>query len=72
MDILTFDAENLYSGVVINKYTEWESIATRVPITLVEDFPSYITWPINCLLITGEPDYRVELEARLKPCLKTD
>ena len=46
----------IISGFVPNQYTELEARINHIPIELVEDLPSHITWNINKLLGTGDPE----------------
>lgn len=66
LDIVTYDDKYLISGLNTNEYTEEESFINRMPIVKREDFVSYITFPVNKLLITGDPDILVPLETKLK------
>ena len=56
VDIITYDAKNIISGIKPNKYTELESFINHMPIILADDFTSRITDPVNKFLITGEPE----------------
>lgn len=53
----------LFSGLKINQYTELEASINRMQIIPTEDFVSRLTFPVNKLLITGDP---VQLEAIMK------
>lgn len=56
IDIITYDSENIISGIKPNKYTELESFINHMPIIEVDNFASHITEPVNKFLITGEPE----------------
>ncbi|MDY2628135.1 MAG: Cof-type HAD-IIB family hydrolase [Lachnospiraceae bacterium] len=62
-DILSYDDTSIFSGLKINQYTELEASINRMQIIPTEDFVSRLTFPVNKLLITGDP---VQLEAIMK------
>lgn len=66
LDIVTYDNEHLISGLHTNKYTEEESFINHMDIIHPDDFVSHITFPVNKLLITGEPELLVELSKKLQ------
>ena len=55
LDIMVYDDHNIYSGLDLNEYTELESFVCYMPIVQVEDFVGNIQFPINKLLIAGDP-----------------
>lgn len=55
VDIVTYEGENLISGVQPNEYTKKEKNINKMHIKTVDHFPEYIDFPVNKLLITGEP-----------------
>ena len=62
VDLITYDeagigTNRIISGFKPNKYTQLEADINHIPIDMVEDLPSYVTWDINKLLGTGEPEY---------------
>lgn len=62
VDLITYDeagigTDRIISGFKPNKYTQLEADINHIPIDMVEDLPSYVTWDINKLLGTGEPEY---------------
>lgn len=61
VDILTYDEDRILSGIKVNEYTEKEAFINKMQIVPVTDFVERLTFPINKLLITGEPDTLVEL-----------
>lgn len=66
LDILTYEGDSILSGIGVNPYTEKESAINHMEILPVDDLPSRITFPINKLLITGEPAYLQELMPKLQ------
>lgn len=62
VDLITYDeasvgTDRIISGFKPNKYTQLEADINHIPIDMVDDLPSYVTWDINKLLGTGEPEY---------------
>lgn len=55
LDLLTYEGDNILSGIASNRYTVQESFINKMPVMDIPDFVSYIQFPINKLLITGEP-----------------
>ncbi len=67
VDMAVFDTELMYSGLQANSYTEFESkMITGMPCVFVQDLPGVVDFPINCILLTGEPEYMLHLEKVLK------
>lgn len=61
VDLITYKEDCIISGLQPNKYTQLEADINRIPIRVVEDLPSYVTWDINKFLATGEPEYIEQL-----------
>lgn len=62
VDLITYDeaavgTDRIISGFKPNKYTQLEADINHIPVVTVDDLPSYVTWDINKLLGTGEPEY---------------
>ncbi len=62
VDLITYDeaavgSDRIISGFKPNRFTQLEADINHIPIDIVEDLPSYVTWDINKLLGTGEPEY---------------
>lgn len=53
----TLPDECIISGIKPNQYTQLEADINHIPIKIVDDLPSFVTWDINKLLGTGEPEY---------------
>lgn len=66
VDLLTYTDREIISGIKPNKYTELESHINSMPIVKVDDFVSYVDFPVNKFLITGDPSLTEEIEVRLK------
>lgn len=61
VDILTYDNELILSGLKANEYTEKESFINKMKIVPVDDFAARLTFPVNKLLIPGNPSVLEEL-----------
>lgn len=66
LDILTYEGENILSGICANEYTEKEAFINKMPIIQVSDFVNYVNFPINKLLIPGAPALLEEAMVVLK------
>lgn len=66
LDIVTYTDEHILSGLVPNEYTELESRINHMPILQAEHFLQAVNFPLNKLLITGEPKLILTAEAELK------
>ena len=56
LDILSYTADNILSGIKPNKYTELESRINHMLIIETDDFAASIKEPANKFLVTGEPE----------------
>lgn len=61
VDIISYDDERILSGIQSNEYTEKESFINKMEIVQVEDLPSHLDFPVNKLLIPGEPSILEEI-----------
>ena len=61
VDILTYDEERILSGIAPNEYTEKEAFINKMEIVQVDDFVERLTFPVNKLLIPGEPKILEEM-----------
>lgn len=66
VDILTYENEFILSGLAQNEYTGKESFLNKMEVRPISNFVEHLTFPINKLLITGEPDVLVDLMAVLQ------
>lgn len=64
--IISYDDTSIITASKIDQYIEKESKINHMPIKVVEDFVSYIDFPINKCLLTGEPDYLAQVEQRMQ------
>ena len=66
VDVITYTDKEIISGIKSNKYDEIEAMITGMPIVEVENFVEYIDFPINKILVTGEPTTLDEVAKVLK------
>lgn len=64
--IISYDENSIITSSDIDPYIEKESTINHMPIKVVDDFPSYLDYPVNKCLMTGEPKYLAEVEIRMK------
>jgi Cof subfamily protein (haloacid dehalogenase superfamily) len=64
--IVTYDDSCIITSSEIDEYIEKESKINHMPIKKVDNFASYIDFPINKCLMTGEPTYLAEVETKMK------
>lgn len=55
VDIMTYENDYIIAGLTHNEYTDQEAFLNKMKVRRVDNFVDYITFPINKLLITGEP-----------------
>lgn len=55
VDIISYTDTHILSGISPNRYVEIESAINNMDIVSVEDFSSALTFPVNKLLVSGEP-----------------
>lgn len=66
LDILSYDAETIISGIAPNEYTQKESFINKMDIRIVKEFPAALTFPVNKLLIPGDPAALEQCMPKLK------
>lgn len=66
-DVISYSDTQIISGICPNQYEEVESKINNMEIISVDNFPEFLTWPVNKLLIPGDPDL---LEEEIIPELK--
>lgn len=66
VDIITYQDDNIISGICPNEYTEKEKFINSMNIKRVDNFPKYVNFPVNKLLIPGEPKVLEEMMEVLK------
>lgn len=55
LDVLTYEGENILSGITPNEYTHREAFINKMPVLEIPNFVDYLQFPINKLLVTGDP-----------------
>ncbi len=65
VDIIAYDDNNSYSGIVVNEYTILADKINDVPIIEVENFPEAIDFPVNCFHVAGDPELLGPLTDRM-------
>ncbi len=66
VDLITYTDTQILSGIKPNQYTEIESRICNLDIVSIDNFAEAIDFPVNKLLIPGDPSLTVELEKILK------
>lgn len=66
VDILTYSDDSIISGICPNQYTDVESRINSLPVKRVDNFVEYVDFPVNKLLVTGDPAITEHLEKILK------
>lgn len=66
VDILTYDKEYIYSGLHTNEYTRLESFINRMKILHTVDFVERLTFPVNKILVCGDPNLLEKMMAELQ------
>lgn len=64
--LISYEGNDAIAATEIDHYMEYEARINRIAIRRVENFPSYVTFPVNKCLMTGEPEHPVSVEKRLK------
>lgn len=64
--VITYHEDEILAGMQPNEYTELESRINHMPIRVLDDFPEEIHFPINKLLVTGDPAVMEMIEKELK------
>lgn len=55
VDLITYEGDTILSGLTVNEYTEKEAFINKMQIVPTENFVEKLTFPVNKLLIPGEP-----------------
>ena len=55
LDIVSYNDTQIISGIAPNEYVQLESRINDMEIVTTEDFPSVLDFPVNKLLISGDP-----------------
>lgn len=64
--LISYEGDGVIAATPIDRYMEYEARINRIPIREVPDFPSYVTFPVNKCLMTGDPELLISVEKRLR------
>lgn len=64
--IISYDEGKVIAGTHIDEYIELEAGINGLEINLVSDFVSYINYPVNKCLMTGEHEILLQVQKQLK------
>lgn len=65
-NLITYSDTEIISAFAPNPQTQEEINILKMPLRQVDDFPTYVDFPINKMLIIGEPDLLAHMEEELK------
>ncbi len=63
--IITYEGDGVIAGNGVDKYIELEARINGIPVTAIDNFREYVTFPVNKCLMTGDGDYLAEVEKLL-------
>ena len=66
LDIISYENDCVISGIKVNEYTEKEMFINKMPVKEVDNFVEYLDFPVNKMLIPGEPAVLEKLMPELK------
>ena len=66
LDLISYTDKVILSGIKSNEYTEKEAAINSMEICPVEDFPAALDFPVNKMLIPGEPSILEDLMPKLQ------
>ncbi|MDD2980969.1 MAG: Cof-type HAD-IIB family hydrolase [Hespellia sp.] len=55
VDLITYENDNIISGIKPNEFVELESRINSMPIKRVDNFSEYVNFPINKMIAAGDP-----------------
>lgn len=64
--LITYREDCIVTGTPIDQYMELEARINSIPIKEVEDFGTYVSFPCNKCLMSGEPELLIQVESALK------
>lgn len=64
--LISYEGDDVIAATPIDPYMELEARINGLAIRRVPDFADYVTFPVNKCLMTGAPEYLVEVERRMK------
>ena len=69
--ILTYEGDHIVTETPENIYAQKESFINKMPIQKIEDFSSYVNFPVTKCLMVADGDYLARVEEQLKMELRT-
>ena len=66
LDIISYTDTQIISGICPNKYVEIESGINSMEIISADDFPAFLNFPVNKLLVAGKPEILQQLMEPLR------
>lgn len=64
--LISYEKDGIIAATPIDPYMEYEARINGLPIREISDFPSYVTFPVNKCLMTGEPKHLEAVGKRLQ------
>ena len=64
--ILTYEGDHIVTETPENIYAQKESFINKMPIQKIEDFSSYVNFPVTKCLMVADGDYLARVEEQLK------
>lgn len=64
--ILTYTEDEIILGNGCNRYCELEAAINGIPMRSVEDFAGFVTYPVNKLLMSGEPEQMLSAQSYMR------
>lgn len=64
--LITYQDDCIISATAVDPYIEIEAGINHIPIKQVNNFPDYVSFPVNKCLMTGDPDYLAQVEQKMK------
>ena len=64
--IITYNPEGVISGRAIDDYIAYEARLNGIPVREETNFKTFVNFPVNKCLMTGEANYMAQMEEKLK------
>lgn len=68
--IISYEPEGVISGRRIDHYIEYEARLNGIPVREEPNFKTFVDFPVNKCLMTGEDNYMAQMEEKLKGLYK--
>lgn len=66
LGIVTYTDSEIILGSEVNEYINLEARITHMPLQKVENFPKFVNFPINKILLSGEPEVIFEQQEHMR------